>query len=204
MGMEALAARDRRSAHGLPSSPVRILAGPHLPTPRGDATGTRDCRVLAAAQGVPGEILRMIGGTEAGTFDSALLAGGWNLLTQAGLPCFAECEARGIEVHVAGVFASGLLVSTDGTYAYKKAPADKVAAAEAWRSLAEKHGFSLPAVAIAFAALPKCVTKVVLGMVTPKQVKQNLAWVEESGGVGPAFWAEAKATGLLDIAVPTP
>ena len=26
-----------------------------------------------------------------GTFDSALLAGGWNLLCQAGLPCYVEC-----------------------------------------------------------------------------------------------------------------
>jgi hypothetical protein len=26
---------------------------------------------------------------------------GWNLLTQAGLPCLMECEAMGVEVHAA-------------------------------------------------------------------------------------------------------
>ena len=58
-----------------------------------------------------------------GTFDSALLAGGWNLLSQAGAPCLAACAARGVAVHVAGVFASGLLVDpTEGTYAYQRAP----------------------------------------------------------------------------------
>ena len=48
----------------------------------------------------------------AGTFDSALLAGGWNLLTQEGLPCYEECERRGVAVHIAGVFGSGLLVDS--------------------------------------------------------------------------------------------
>ena len=45
-----------------------------------------------------------------GIFDSALLAGGWNLLSQTGLPCLLECARRGVDVHVAGVFNSGLIV----------------------------------------------------------------------------------------------
>jgi len=36
--------------------------------------------------------------------------------------------------------------------------------AEEWKKLSAKHGVSLPAVALAFAALPTCVTRVVLGM----------------------------------------
>merc|ERR1719223_2194099 len=98
-----------------------------------------------AHQGVPEEIVRLIRGAEKGTFDSALLAGGWNLLSQAGLPCLLECQQQCIPVHLAGVFASGLLVGGP-TYAYQTAPEDKVAKADKWRALADRHGVSLPAV----------------------------------------------------------
>lgn len=53
---------------------------------------------LEAHQGVPDEVLRLIRSCEVGTFDSALLAGGWNLLCQTGLPCLIECQRRGVEV----------------------------------------------------------------------------------------------------------
>ena len=159
-----------------------------------------------AHQGVPDEILRLIRGCPAGTFDSALLAGGWNLLCQEGLPCYAECEKHGIAVHVAGVFASGLLVSQgeDATYAYQKAPPAMVEKAQRWGTLATAHGVSLPAVAVAFAALPKCVSRVVLGFATAEQVQQTMGWVAESANVPTAIWAEAKSQGLLDSSVPTP
>lgn len=160
-----------------------------------------------AHQGVPEEILRLLHETPAGTFDSALLAGGWNLLTQAGLPCYLECQKQNIEVHVAGVFCSGLLAASKpggGTYAYKTAPSEIVAKAERWRELAAKHGCSLPAVAIAFAALPACVSRVVLGFATPQQVAETIAWVRESGRVPSSIWAEAKNLGLIEERIPVP
>lgn len=157
-----------------------------------------------AHQGVPGEVLRLLRGCEPGTFDSALLAGGWNLLSQAGLECLLECERRGVAVYVAGVFCSGLLASEGGTYAYRPAPGPVLDRARRWRELAARHGRSLQAVAIAFAALPACVSRVVLGMATEEQVGQNAAWLEESGRVPAAVWADARAEGLLDAAVPTP
>jgi D-threo-aldose 1-dehydrogenase len=157
--------------------------------------------------GAPDQVLRMIRGAGNGALDSALLAGGWNLLSQAGLPCFAECEARGIAVHVAGVFASGVLASADptsATYSYRKADSAMLARVEAWRSLSSAHGLALPAVAIAFAALPVCVTRIVLGIGTAEQVAANLRWVEQSADVPAVLWSEAKASGLLDASVPTP
>merc|ERR1712187_251507 len=156
-----------------------------------------------AHQGVPDEIIRMINTAPGGTFDSALLAGGWNLLSQAGMPVFLECERHRINVHVAGIFASGLLVGgTD--YAYKTAPAEMVQKTSQWRSLAEQHGVSLPAVAIAFAALPKCVTRLVIGMSNPEQVRQNLLWIAESNKVSPRIWTDALHLGLLDPSFPLP
>eukprot|EP00933_Yihiella_yeosuensis_P026794 TRINITY_DN20820_c0_g1_i1.p1 TRINITY_DN20820_c0_g1~~TRINITY_DN20820_c0_g1_i1.p1 ORF type:complete len:372 (-),score=76.94 TRINITY_DN20820_c0_g1_i1:104-1219(-) len=154
--------------------------------------------------GVPEEIIRLLRGAETGTFDSALLAGGWNLLCQVGLPCYSECERLGVEVHVAGVFASGLLVQSGGTYAYREAPVDMVEKAEKWRALASKHKSSLPAVAIAFAALPRCVTRVVIGMASPEQVADVMAWVKESSSVPVAIWSEAKDLGLLDAKIQVP
>ena len=55
-------------------------------------------------------VLRMIEGKPKGTFNSVMLAGSWNLLDQSGLEVLKACEARGVDVHNAGVFASGLLV----------------------------------------------------------------------------------------------
>ena len=37
-----------------------------------------------------------------------------------------------------------------------------------------------------------------------EQVEANLAWVAESATVGPALWAEARATGLLGEEIPLP
>lgn len=153
--------------------------------------------------GVPDEIVRLVRHAPAGTFDAALLAGGWNLLSQAGLPCFEECARRGIGVHVAGVFASGLLVGGD-TYAYKEAPTAKRELAADWATLAAEHGLSLPAVAIAFAALPSCVTRIVLGMATSEQVRQNLEWVREAGMVPPQLWLDAQRRGLVAASLPIP
>jgi D-threo-aldose 1-dehydrogenase len=119
------------------------------------------------------------------------------------MPCFTECERRGIQVHVAGVFASGLLVG-GSSYAYKQAPDEKRELAARWRALAAEHGVSLPAVAIAFAAMPKCVTRVVLGVASPEQVHQNVAWVQEAGSVPPQLWRDAHRRGLLAPEVPVP
>ena len=154
--------------------------------------------------GAPEEVVRLVNGAAPETFDSALLAGGWNLLSQAGLPCYSACEARGVAVHVAGVFASGLLAHEEGLYAYRAAPTQLLERAARWRELAARRGHALPALAIAFATLPACVDRVVIGMATPDQVRENLEWFAESAEVAPDVWHEAKAVGLLDARVPTP
>lgn len=47
-------------------------------------------------------VLRLIREAPLGTFDSAMLAYGWNLENQSSLPILLECQARGIDVHPAG------------------------------------------------------------------------------------------------------
>jgi aryl-alcohol dehydrogenase-like predicted oxidoreductase len=127
------------------------------------------------ADGLPGygydnrsdAIIRLLREVPVGSFDSALLAGGWNLLNQEGLAVFLEAEQRGVEVHNAAIFGGGLLAG-GVTYLYST---DRVTdelrqRTDAWSELAAEHGLSLPAVAVAFAALPPCVTKVVIGLST--------------------------------------
>lgn len=105
-----------------------------------------------------------------GSFDSALLAGGWNLLNQEGLRTLLEAQKRGIGVHNAAIFGGGLLVG-GVTYLYSEDRVTKELRqrTDEWSELAEEHGLSLPAVAVAFAALPACVTKVVIGLSTSEQ-----------------------------------
>jgi D-threo-aldose 1-dehydrogenase len=116
-------------------------------------------------------------------------------------------------VHVAGVFGSGLLAESfspsssspsSATYAYRPAQPDVAERARRWRELAAAHGHPLPAVAIAFAALPACVSRLVLGFSTPQQVDEGMAWVRQARRVGVAVWHDAKRLGLLSDGLPVP
>ena len=167
-------------------------------------------------EGKPAEIVRLLrGATAAGggpcLIDEALLAGGWTLLSQEGMPSLLECQRLGVDVAVAGIFATGLLTSEPNRdaigmplFAYQAAPAEMVQRAAEWRRLASEHHLSLPAVAIAFAWLPTCVTRVVIGCATAEEVRLNAQAVRESATVPAALWHAARARGLLSAQVPLP
>lgn len=106
----------------------------------------------------PKYVMRMITGKAPGTFDSIMSAGAWNLIDQDGYALMLECQRRGIKVHNAGIFASGLLVG-GSHYKYAPAPAEVLQRRESWTQLADKYGVPLPAVAIAFALSPAVVQK---------------------------------------------
>ena len=158
----------------------------------------------ADVYGTPDQILDLIRAAPNDTFDSVLMASGWNLLFHAGLPVLRECEARNIAVHNAGTFATGLLAGGD-TYVYAKAPDEIVSRAQRWKQLAQKFGLELPAVAMAFSHLPACVTKVVIGCSSPEEVRHCVRLLPETA-VPAALWKEAQASGLLptDLLLPCP
>ena len=58
------------------------------------------------------------------------------------------------------------------------APPEMVEKVRKWEDLSTKHGVSLPAVAMAFAALPACVARVVIGCSKAEEVESNLAFCE--------------------------
>lgn len=61
-------------------------------------------RVLTSCSRGPPYILRLLREAPAGSFDTALLAGGWNLLNTEGSEVLTECARCGVAVHLAGVF----------------------------------------------------------------------------------------------------
>ena len=58
--------------------------------------------------------------------------------------------------------------------------------------------------ALAFAALPTAVDKLVLGMKTAEEVRLNVAAAAAVGEVPEAIWAEAQDAGLVSAGVQMP
>ncbi len=139
--------------------------------------------------------------------DVVMLAGRYTLLEQPALPSFLPaCVERGVSVVACGVFNSGLLskpvVAADAKYDYSDAPAALVARARAIAEVCERHGVTLPEVAIQFALGHPAVVSVVIGSRTAEQMTSNAAYF--SAAIPPGLWAELKSSGLLDEEVPTP
>lgn len=153
----------------------------------------------------PAQILRLIRRAPADTFDSALVSGGWNLLNQDAYEVFVECEARGIAVHNAGVFAGGIIVGGTPTermpYAITPEVEEKL---KQWRNLADEFEVPLPAVALRFAALPRIVSKLVIGFVSPDEVKATMTMLRDGRRIPSMLFDKAKSLGLIrpDIDLP--
>eukprot|EP01052_Picozoa_sp_SAG31_P016784 SAG31_NODE_1125_length_9770_cov_2.732499_3_plen_165_part_00 len=144
----------------------------------------------------PRYILRLLHEAPGGTFDTALLAGGWNLLCQEGWEVLCECARRNIAVHVAGVF--GGTGQRDNRNIF--APSQKWApSVKQWTALSSKHNCSLIQTAVAFASLPVAVKQIVLGMATPAEVHANVASIEAVERVPAQLWRDAAELKLLPV-----
>lgn len=141
----------------------------------------------------PSVITDLIDAAPTDTIDTVLLAYGWNLLCHDALEVMTRCQQAGVKVHVAGTFGGDLYSI------FRPVGPDQKAKVAAWQCLADEHGVSLPAVAIDFAFLPACVERVIFGMRTVEEVKQNMAAMAEE--VPPKIWQEAQRRGLLPVAL---
>lgn len=153
----------------------------------------------------PAQILRLIRCAPADTFNSALISGGWNLLNQDAYEVFVECEARGIDVHNAGVFAGGIIVGGTPTermpYSITPEVQHKV---KQWNDLADEFEVPLAVVALRFAALPAIVSKLVIGFVSPDEVKTTMTMLRDGSRIPSMLFDKAKSLGLIrpDISLP--
>jgi D-threo-aldose 1-dehydrogenase len=108
-----------------------------------------------------------------GVFDSVLMAGAWNLMDLSGREVLEECEAQGIEVHIAGVFGAGLLWGTNH-YRYHAATDAEKARRNRLQAVCASHGIPLPWLAMHFATRPRCVSQLVIGARTAAELNASL------------------------------
>jgi D-threo-aldose 1-dehydrogenase len=137
--------------------------------------------------------------------DCVLLAGRYSLLEQGALDAFLPlAQQRGIGVLLGGVFNSGILAtgSVPGAkYDYADAPAPVLKRVRRIEAVCARHGVPLPVAAVAFARAHPAVSSVVLGAVSPAEVRRNLAgWATP---VPAALWDELRADGLIRADAPT-
>jgi D-threo-aldose 1-dehydrogenase len=132
--------------------------------------------------------------------DAVMVAGRLTLLDQSALAdLLPAAREHGTVVVAAGVFNSGLLArprpADDAKFDYLPVPSKVLARAHAIADVCERHGSTLPALAVAYPLRFPEVASVVLGMRNRKQVEQNAALVE--AGVPEGVWAELADQALL-------
>ncbi|KUO06620.1 aldo/keto reductase [Streptomyces caeruleatus] len=129
--------------------------------------------------------------------DVVLCAGRYTLLDQSALddllPVAVECHTS---VVVGGAFNSGLLAdpSPDATYDYSRAPRELLDRALRMKSLAERHGITLRAAALAFCAAHPAVASVLVGARSADEVRDCTE--QFATPVPMAFWQELLESGL--------
>ncbi|MHB9755860.1 aldo/keto reductase [Streptomyces sp. BYX5S] len=137
--------------------------------------------------------------------DVVLCAGRYTLLDQRALKTLLPAAVeRGVSVVLGGVFNSGLLADPrqGGTYDYTLASPEVLSRARRLKELAERHGTTLRAAALAFPFGHPGVTGVLVGMRSAAEVVDTVAQFETR--VPDAFWREARAQHLLPADAPVP
>lgn len=140
--------------------------------------------------------------------DAILLAGRYTLLEQEALDAlFPACEAAGTSIVIGGPYNSGILATgtrRGGTlyYDYGPAPEAVVARVRAIEGVADRHGVSLPAAALAFVLAHPLVASVIPGIGSAARVAQTVALYQEA--IPAAFWQELRSAGLVREDAPLP
>ncbi|MEU1027293.1 aldo/keto reductase [Streptomyces mirabilis] len=139
--------------------------------------------------------------------DVVLCAGRYTLLDHAALTeLLPAAEERGTSVVIGGAFNSGLLADPrpGATYNYATAPAELLDRALRLKEIAERHGTTLRAAALAFPAAHPVVASVLAGARSAHEVRDC---VEQFATPVPEdFWRELREAKLLpeDAPVPVP
>ena len=162
-------------------------------------------RAIGVGSKQPAVLNRFVAETD---IDVVMVAGRYTLLEQPALDTLLpRCREREVSVFNVGVFNSGLLAEErprDGLpYEYAGAPPELVARASAIAAACARHGTSLPAAALAFAAAHPAVATVVVGAQSPDQARRN-AELAFAAPPPAALWDDLVAAGLLRPDAPVP
>lgn len=135
-------------------------------------------------------------------FDCFLLAGRYSLLEQDPIHEFLPlCEKKEISVVLGGVFNTGILATgavKGARYQYAEAPAEIMEKTRKIEAVCARHQITLKSAALQFPMAHPAVKSIVVGMVTPEEIDENLEAL--SAPIPAAFWEEIRALGLIDPA----
>ncbi|MFE7168786.1 aldo/keto reductase [Streptomyces sp. NPDC057616] len=137
--------------------------------------------------------------------DMVLCAGRYTLLDQRALTdLLPAAQERGTSVVVGGAFNSGLLADPrpGATYNYAQAPPELLDRALRLKTLADRHGTTLRAAALAFCAAHPAVVSVLVGTRSAAEVRDCAE--QFAAPVRAGFWQELRDTGLLPPDAPVP
>lgn len=138
--------------------------------------------------------------------DCFLLAGRYTLLEQEPLKEFLPlCQQKNISVFLGGVFNSGILATgavPGARYQYGTPPAHVMEKTRKIEAVCARHGVALKAAALQFPLAHPAIKALIVGMITPTEVDDNLAALKQP--IPNAFWAELRNEGLIASDAPTP
>ncbi|MER8004278.1 MULTISPECIES: aldo/keto reductase [unclassified Streptomyces] len=137
--------------------------------------------------------------------DVVLCAGRYTLLDQRALAeLLPAAEERGTSVVIGGAFNSGLLADPkpDATYNYATASGELLDRALRLKAVAERHGSTLRAAALAFCAAHPAVASVLVGARSADEVRD--AARQFAAKVPSGLWQELRAERLLPAEAPVP
>lgn len=150
---------------------------------------------IGAGMNQTGMLTRFVRDTDV---DVVLCAGRYTLLDQsAGTGLLPAAAERGVPVVLGGVFNSGLLADPTpaSTYDYTRAPGELLDRALRMKAVAERHGTTLRAAALAFASAHPAVACVLPGPRSASEVRDCAD--QFAAGVPAGFWQELRESGLL-------
>ena len=130
---------------------------------------------------------------EVGDWDCLLLASSYSVLRQDDEGVLDACLARGVSVFIGGPYMSGALAG-GSTWRYRPIP-DAVASDIArLRSICDRHGIPVEAVALQYPLQHPAVTSVIVGMRSAAEVWQNARHLHTQ--VPRALWEELRSAGF--------
>ncbi|MFF3850587.1 aldo/keto reductase [Streptomyces sp. NPDC002328] len=151
---------------------------------------------IGAGMNQAGMLTRFVRDTDV---DVVLCAGRYTLLDQrAGAELLPAAVERGVSVVIGGAFNSGLLADPGrpgATYDYARADAGTLDRALAMKAVADRHGITLRAAALAFCAAHPAVASVLVGARSAAEVHDCAD--QFATPVPAAFWRDLRDTGLL-------
>jgi D-threo-aldose 1-dehydrogenase len=143
--------------------------------------------------------------TRSADFDVFMLAHRYTLLEQTSLDFLDLCYRKGISIHLAGVFHSGILATgavQNAKFIYRDAPDEVCNRVSAIQAVASRYDVPLSAVALQFSWSHPAVTSLVVGMVAPEEVYDNLGAFNFP--IPNDLWLDLRSEGLVSDAAPLP